>query len=186
MTLHALAARPMALIGARCVGKTSVGRALASALGLGFVDLDDAITWAASEGCCAAHTPTVVQVVENLGWDGFRELESRELARVLSGGERRVLSTGGGAIERESNRRLLRERALCIWLRQAPDVLRERLAADKGLRPSLTGARPEDEIAALLERRKPLYAECAHLALDCGTDSIERLVERIRAALDVR
>jgi len=172
----------IALVGLRCVGKTSVGRELARALGLGFVDLDDAIAWADSEGCCAQHIPTVAHVVETLGWDGFRELEARELARVLGSGAPLVLATGGGVVERADNRALLRARARVVWLREELPVLRERLAHSAD-RPSLTGASPAEELASIAARREPLYREVADLVLDAAGSSPQELAERLRSAL---
>lgn len=178
--------RPIALIGLRCVGKSSVGRALARELGLGFVDLDDALAFAASEGCCAQHVPSVAHVVELLGWEGFRELEARELERVLGCGEALVLATGGGVVERAANRELLRARARCVWLRADLELLRERLRADAGARPSLTGRSPVDELAELATRREPWYRECAELTLECAAETPQALAGRIAAALAVR
>ncbi|MBM3988624.1 MAG: shikimate kinase [Planctomycetes bacterium] len=172
----------IALVGLRCAGKTSVGRELARALGLGFVDLDDAIAWADSEGCCAQHIPTVAHIVETLGWDGFRELEARELARVLGSGAALVLATGGGVVERAQNRTLLRARARVVWLREELPVLRERLARSAE-RPSLTGASPADELASIAARREPLYGEVADLVLDAAGASPRELAERLRSAL---
>ncbi|MBM3992448.1 MAG: shikimate kinase [Planctomycetes bacterium] len=172
----------IALVGLRCVGKTSVGRELARALGLGFVDLDDAIAWADSEGCCAQHIPTVAHVVETLGWDGFRALEARELERVLGSGAALVLATGGGVIERAENRALLRERARVVWLREELPVLRERLARGSE-RPSLTGASPADELASIAQLREPLYREVADLVLDAAGSSPQELALRLSRAL---
>lgn len=173
---------PIALVGLRCVGKTSVGRELARALGLGFVDLDDAIAWADSEGCCAQHIPTVAHVIETLGWEGFRDLEARELARVLGSGAPLVLATGGGVVERAANRALLRERARVVWIREELPVLRERLARSAD-RPSLTGASPVDELDSIAARREPLYREVAQLVLDARGANPAALARRIAESL---
>lgn len=176
-----LARRPIALVGARCVGKSTVGALLARSLELGFVDLDDAVLWAASEGCCAAHLPTINQIVEQLGWSGFRELERDELARVLASPGERVIATGGGVVELEHNRGLLRERAWCVWMRNDVALLRTRLEAALHSRPSLTGAAPADELAEIVRRREPLYSEVAHAVIDCGARSPEQLTAEIAA-----
>lgn len=176
-------ARAIALVGLRCSGKTTLGRALARELGLGFVDLDDAVAWAASEGCCAQHIPTVAHVVETLGWSGFRELESRELERVLSSGDALVLATGGGVVESPANRELLRARANCIWLDAPLETLRTRLALDTTVRPSLTGRSAADELAELAARREPWYREVAAQRLDTSRETPEALARTLAELL---
>jgi shikimate kinase len=175
----------IALIGLRCVGKTSVGRELARLRGTSFVDLDQAVAWSASEGCCAEHVPSVAQLVRELGWDAFRELEARELERVLASKGERVLATGGGVVERADSRRVLRERARCVWLREDLRVLQERLRAG-GDRPSLTGADPAEELIAVAARREALYREVAELAIDCEGASANEVARRVVAQLNVR
>ena len=172
----------IALVGLRCVGKSSVGRVLARELGLGFVDLDDAIAWADSEGCCAQHIPTVAHIVETHGWEGFRDLESRELERVLAAGEPLVLATGGGVVERARNRELLRAKARVVWLRDSLDVLTGRLRATDD-RPSLTGLAPAEELARVAQAREPLYREVAQLEFDIGGNTVETAARRVREAL---
>lgn len=175
--------RVIALVGLRGVGKSTLGRALASELGLGFVDLDDAIAWAASEGCCAQHIPSVAHVVETLGWEGFRELESRELERVLRAGDALVLATGGGVVEAESNRRLLREQARCVWLQAPLELLRARLEADGPKRPSLTGRPAADELVEVAARREAWYREVAERELDAGVGTAAELARTLAAWL---
>ena len=177
-----MSARSIALIGLRCSGKTSVGRELARELALGFVDLDLAVTWSASEGCCAEHVPTVASIVAESGWEGFRDLEH---ARELEGGEL-VVATGGGVVEREANRRRLRERARCVWLREDLDVLRERLARDAGSRPALSGRDPTVELDEVAARREPLYRELADFAVDAARRAPAEIAREIARRLAVR
>ena len=176
-------ARAIALVGLRCSGKTTLGRALARELGLGFVDLDDAVAWAASEGCCAQHIPTVAHVVETLGWDGFRELESRELRRVLESGAELVVATGGGVVESPANREFLRAHATCVWLEAPLETLRKRLALDPTVRPSLTGRSAADELAEIAARREPCYREVAAHSLDTSQESPEALARALARRL---
>ena len=176
-------AEPIALIGMRGVGKTSLGRALARELACGFVDLDEAIAWSDSEGCCAEHVSDVAHVIERLGWDGFREREAQELRRVLAAGGRLVLATGGGVVERADNREHLSRCARCVWLRQDLDVVRARLRAAPNARPSLTGAAPEVELDELWRRREPWYREIASVTLDAGDASPAQLAKLLATRL---
>ena len=176
----------IALVGLRCVGKTSVGRALARELGLGFVDLDEASTWSEGEGCCASHVPTLAQLVERAGWEGFRDVEARELERVLSSGDQLVLATGGGVVERASNRALLRARTRCVWLRGDGATLRERLARSLDDRPPLLGRDALSEWDEIAARREPWYREVAEIELDTAGLDVAAAARRIATALGVR
>ena len=177
------APRPIVLVGLRGVGKTSVASCLARRLGLGCIDLDECIRWACSDACCGERAPSVAEIVTSRGWDGFRDVEERELRRVIESGATVVLAAGGGVVERAENRALLRARATCVWLRQEVEVLRARLAADPHARPSLTGADPLRELDEVARGRERLYAEVAAHSIDCGGDAPEALADRIARLL---
>ena len=88
-------------IGPMGAGKTTVGRRVAELLGMPFLDLDHEIE---------AHTGAAISLVFDLeGEAGFRKRESATLAE-LAAGSGIVLSTGGGAVLSEANRRVLRAR----------------------------------------------------------------------------
>jgi shikimate kinase len=162
----------IALVGLRCSGKTSAGRILADRLGRAFVDLDDEIAARAGLGSAG-------EVIERLGLERFRELERQALARSLERGEPIVLATGGGAVEDRVNRRRLRTRTRCAWLRADPATLRARMAADPTPRPGLLGPDPLAEIEQLAAARESLYAEVAHLTLDTSAADPRAVATRL-------
>src|SRR3546814_6608061 len=86
-------------------GKSCIGRLLAGALGLPFLDADKEIEAAA--GC------TVEDIFTAHGEAAFREGERRVIARLLAQ-PRMVLATGGGAFMDPETRHLLRERATSV------------------------------------------------------------------------
>jgi len=91
------------LIGYRCSGKTTVGRALARALGRQFVDTDRTIEEYART--------SIEQLVAGYGWDCFRQIEEWVIKRVC-GKDNLVIPTGGGAIMREANRMTLKRNGM--------------------------------------------------------------------------
>ncbi|MFT7676044.1 MAG: shikimate kinase [Planctomycetota bacterium] len=172
---------PVTLVGQRCSGKSTSGRALAKALGVGFVDLDDALVELAQAG----FGRTAGELFEELGEPAFRGLEARALAQLL-GQETPsfgVLATGGGAVLDAGSRELLRQRSICVWLRAEPDRLAERLIADGTLRPSLTGAPPAEEMAAVADQRRALYAEVAQHVLDVDDLDPDQVLLELQALL---
>lgn len=152
--------RNIFLIGPRACGKTSIGKALAEKLGLGFVDTDHKLV--ESVGM------EIADYVEKNGWDAFRDKETGTLQEVASKPPL-VIGCGGGIILREANREVL-STGLTLYLKTAPEILAERLMTDpnEAQRPSLTGKSIVDEVREILADRAPLYEGCADVILDEG------------------
>ncbi len=173
--------RPIALLGMRCAGKTTVGRELARRLRRPFVDLDDeTLRMARWQG---SRAKSAGELLASAGALAFRGFEAQALRRVLEPSLAIVLATGGGVVERSDNRGWLTRAAFRVWLDVPVDVLAARLAADPTPRPPLTGADAVDEIARVLARRAPHYRTLADLILP-GDDDAGTLAGRIVAALD--
>jgi shikimate kinase len=159
------------LVGLMGAGKTTVGRLVASRLGLPFVDLDARI--AADAGC------PIPDLFAAEGEPAFREREAAALVAVIAeaGEHGCVLATGGGAPIRDDNWQRLRAFGLTVWLDLPPAAAR---AAAGGGRPLLVGVDPVERMCDLHRRRAARYAE-AELRLD-ATLAPRALAERIAAA----
>jgi len=144
-----LGGRSLYLVGMMGSGKTSTGRPLAEQLGYGFVDADAVIEQAA--GC------TIPDIFEREGEAGFRALESQVL-NAISQRHSLVVATGGGVVTQPENWGLLHS-GIVIWLDVIPEQLIQRLRADSTVRPLLQTEDPEAALNALLNQRRPLYAE---------------------------
>lgn len=163
------------LVGMMGAGKSTVGRLLAEALGLEFVDCDREIE--------ARSGVTVVTIFDLEGEDGFRRREA-ELLDALTRRSRIVLATGGGAVLRADNRMRLRERGMVIYLKAPVDEIVRRTSRDKA-RPLLQTEDPRKRIEELLAQREPLYAETAHLTFQSAVGNPKKLVRRILAHPEV-
>ena len=142
-----MSGRPLALLGFMGAGKTSVGEAVAVALGWRFLDLDRQVELALGKA--------VAMIFEEQGEDAFRAAEARVLPSLV--GPEVVIALGGGAAANDATWRLLAERTLTIWLDAPAEVLWERVGSGSG-RPL---AQSFEQFAALLARRGPLYARAA-------------------------
>ena len=144
-----LGGRSLYLVGMMGSGKTSTGRPLAERLGYGFVDADAVIEQAA--GC------SIPEIFERDGEAGFRALESQVLNAI---GQRHslVVATGGGVVTQQENWGLLHT-GIVVWLDVVPEQLMQRLRADSTVRPLLQTDDPDAALNALLNQRRPLYAE---------------------------
>jgi shikimate kinase len=171
---ESLGGRSIALVGLMGSGKTTVGRRLASALGLPFKDADAEIEAAAGR--------SVSDIFAELGEPEFRAGERRVIARLVGDGPM-VLATGGGAYVDAETRTLLRERAISIWLKADIDVLAKRVAR-RDTRPLLRGKDPVAVLSAMAEKRYPIYEE-ADIVVETPDSAHDLAVERILAALKV-
>jgi shikimate kinase len=154
-------------------GKTTVGKLLAKHLHKIFVDCDHELE---------RRTGVTIPVIFDLeGEAGFRSRE-RAMLDELTRGENIVLATGGGAVLLPENRIALHERGTVIYLRATVDDLWRRTRHDKN-RPLLQTENPRAKLHELLARRDPLYCETAHLIVDTGEQSVQKLVRRLEQDL---
>ena len=163
-----LSGRSLYLVGMMGSGKTSTGRPLAERLGYGFVDADAVIEQAA--GC------SIPGIFERDGEAGFRSLESQVLS-AISQRHSLVVATGGGVVTEPENWGLLHS-GIVIWLDVVPDQLLHRLNADSTVRPLLQTSDPEAALNALLNERRPLYAE-ADLTVVINDETPEAVADGI-------
>jgi shikimate kinase len=161
------------LVGLMGAGKTSVGRALARHLGKAFFDTDQEI-----ERLTGVGIPVIFDIE---GEAGFRARESKVLAELTQRGNI-VLSTGGGVVLSEDNRRLLTECGTVVYLRATVTDLAARTRNDKN-RPLLRDGNPLAILQALYEQRDPLYREVADLVVDTGSQSVSVLVRKLAGQL---
>jgi len=161
------------LVGMMGAGKTSVGKRLATTLGVAFRDADAEIEEAA--GC------TINEIFERLGEPAFREGERRVIARLL-GEAPHVLATGGGAFMDPETRARIKQDAISVWLKADLDLLLDRVSR-KDTRPLLRNTDSRAALQRLLAEREPIYAE-ADITVMSDAGPHEAVVRRILKALD--
>jgi shikimate kinase len=164
--------RPIVLVGMMGVGKSTVGRKLATLLHLDFRDADDEIEEAAQM--------TVSEIFERFGQDYFRDGERRVIARLLDAGPS-VIATGGGAFVQADTRELILERGIAVWLDADVDTLVERVKR-KDTRPLLRGGDPREIVAHLRTEREPAYGLAPiHVPSGGGPhgDTVTRIVQEL-------
>jgi shikimate kinase len=168
----ALGSRSLVMVGLMGSGKTSVGRRLAVALSLPFVDADDEIETSAGQ--------TIPEIFEIYGEAYFRDGERRVISRLLRQGPQ-VLATGGGAFMSPETRAAIRLAGFSIWLKAELPLLMKRVMR-RDNRPLLKTADPEARMRQLMVDRYPIYAE-ADLTIESRDVPHEQMVEDILAAL---
>ena len=147
---RASATRPrLVLVGPPGAGKTTVGRLVASRLGVAFRDTDADVETTAGK--------RISDVFVDDGEERFRALERAAVATALAEHDG-VLALGGGAVLAPETRALLGGHEVVLL-----DVGLSAAASRVGLsrdRPVLA-LNPRAQLRALLEQRQPLYREVA-------------------------
>ena len=148
----------LVLIGFMGAGKTSVGKELAELLGCTLYDTDQETERRAGM--------TISDIFRFQGEERFRKMETDTLRTLLEQAGQNsgytVISAGGGLALREENQRLLREHAVCIYLKTSPEQVLLRLQGDT-TRPLLQGGNVREKVEALLSARGSVYEKTADI-----------------------
>ncbi len=168
-----LGPRSIVLIGMMGVGKSSIGRRLASRLRMPILAADSEIEKAAGM--------TISDIFARHGEAAFRSGEARVIARLLEGGPQ-VLATGGGAVMNADTRAAIKAKGVSIWLSADVDVLMRRIGKRKHERPMLQTDDPAVTMRRLLADRSPVYAQ-ADLTVQSREVPHEAIVSEIVTAL---
>lgn len=145
--------RPIFLIGFMGSGKSTLGRALAEATGLDFIDLDTYIE--------RRFHANIREIFAREGEAGFRELERRMLEEV-SQFQDVIIACGGGTPCFFDNIHTMNRSGQTVFLEASHSRLLERLKAGRRRRPliaAMTDDELSDYITDALNRRMPHYSQ---------------------------
>ncbi|MDG3011271.1 shikimate kinase [Rhodococcus sp. D2-41] len=160
------------LVGPPGAGKSTVGKRLATALGVEFFDTDVAIEQDTGR--------IIADIFAQDGESGFREIEERVVIESLSA-QPGVVSLGGGAVLSANTRAALQ--ALPVVYLEISIAEGLRRTGTSTARPLLAGDDPRTKYRQLMNRRRPLYREVA--AITVRTDGrspgkvVRELVEKL-------
>lgn len=156
------------LVGFMGTGKSTVGAHLGRTWNGDLIDTDGMVEEAAGV--------TISQIFETEGESVFRRKETEALREALGRSGRWIISTGGGVVVTDENRRLLTEKdgdpCCVVWLTASPETVLERTAANDD-RPLLRGEDPAEKVRTMLADRDPWYREVADLVVETDGLSAE-------------
>lgn len=150
-------------------GKTTIGRLLAHELGWSFSDLDQDIE--------EAHGVSIAEIFETRGEPEFRSIEKeavRRRVREVERGRPMVVALGGGTFTDETNRDLLHDKGVTIWL----DCCFDRVCARVGGSSHRPLARDAENFKRLYEQRREAYSK-AEYRVEIDTDDATVIVASI-------
>lgn len=149
------------LTGAPGCGKSTIGKELASLLGMTFSDLDEEIV--------KKEKRSINDIFATEGEDYFREKETEVLKETL-GEKGLVISTGGGIVERNDLISMKKENDVVVYINTPSEELEKRLKNDIS-RP-LLAENAVEKLHNLLKRRAELYKSRSDVEI-CGKGSIQ-------------
>ena len=158
------------LIGYRGTGKSTIAEILGEKLSMRVIGMDAEIERRAGK--------PIPEIVEEYGWDHFRDIES-QVAADLGSDDELVIDAGGGVIVRPQNIESLKKNGIIFWLVADEETIVERIK-DGTQRPSLSGSKSfVEEVAEILTERKPKYEAAANHTIDTANNSPEQAAEKI-------
>jgi shikimate kinase len=158
------------LVGFMAAGKSTVGRALAGALGWSFADIDLEIE--KEQGV------SISDIFRERGEPAFRDIETETIRRhvdAIRSGTPSVVALGGGAFAQPRNWEILENNGVTIWLDCPFEIVCRRIDGDVIARPL---AVDRSRLAQLFESRRSLYSR-ADFRVEVSTGDIPSIVRHI-------
>ena len=158
------------IIGSMGSGKTSIGKILAKNNHLSFLDTDHEII----RGCGYS----IPDIFEKFGEEHFRNLETEQL-RKMDAIENHVISTGGGIILKDDNKKLIKDLGFIVFLDININSQMDRVKNRKN-RPLLNDMNLKDNLLSLKKIRDPIYKKISNYIIDVSGKERDQVINEIQ------
>ena len=162
------------LIGYMGCGKSSLGRKIAKAANMQFVDMDSMIEQ--KEGA------SVSDIFAYAGEEYFRRTERNLIEELAQSEDDMVISTGGGVPTWQDNMERMNSIGESFYLRRSAQQIASRLSPHgRQKRPKLRGLSDEELVEFMtrnMAEREPFYQKATHI-VECADKSDDSLIEYI-------
>lgn len=164
------------LIGMMGCGKTTVAKELSKLLtNYKYVDIDDEIEKSTQK--------KISEIFLRHGEPFFRMLETEKIKHFCKN-DKQIISTGGGAFEREENRRILSKNSIVIYLKASSEEIYNRIKSETH-RPLLKKNFSVEKITEIIKLREPNYCK-AHNIIDTNSKTPYNIAKEIIGVLNDR
>lgn len=164
----------VSLVGMRGAGKSTIGPALARALSVPFVEMDELVQEAAGL--------PLDQIFELHGERYYRKLERETLSAILSGSQASVVAAAGGVVTEPATWKTLLERTTVVWLKAQPEDHWSRVIGQGDRRPMADHPDAMGELRAMLAAREGRYGQ-AHIVIPTHERTPTEIVDAIAKEL---
>lgn len=162
------------LVGLPGSGKSTIGRRLAKALGVGLLDTDVAIEQRTGR--------SIADIFATDGEQEFRRIEE-DVVRAALADHDGVLSLGGGAVTSPGVRAALAGHTVVYLEISAAEGVRR--TGGNTVRPLLAGPDRAEKYRALMAKRAPLYRRVATMRVDTNRRNPGAVVRHMLSRLQV-
>lgn len=156
------------LVGPPGAGKSTIGKALAKKLNMGFIDTDQVIEERANK--------SIAEIFLDSGEPEFRNLEKSIVAEVLAN-RNHVISLGGGAILDLGTQELLKTQKFVVFLDVSISNAAPRVGFNRD-RPLLLG-NPRQQWISLMEKRRPIYEALGKYQINTDNKKVNEVVPEL-------
>ncbi len=171
--------RPLFLIGYMGCGKTTLGRAVARATGLDFIDLDAYIE--------NRYHRSISALFAQHGEEGFRRIE-RALLHEVADFENVIVACGGGTPCFFDNIEYMNSKGTTVFLQASQNRIHERLCKARHKRP-LVATMSDDEIrcyiSTALSERMPYYSRASFVFASDMLEDRRQIDDSVELFLDL-
>ncbi len=157
------------LVGFLGTGKTTIGRRVASKIGLDFYDTDEYIR--------KCENMTIAEIMTKKGEKYFQGAQRFAVTNICEN-DHVLIATGGSTVSDAANRETLQKNGIFVWLRAKPETIYENTKNSHNKRVELVGKTVE-EIAEILAEKEKDY-QCADITVDVDeTRDIDLIVDKV-------
>jgi len=157
------------LVGMMGAGKTFVGKRLKEVFTkMDLIDIDEYIE--------QSQNMKISEIFEKFGEVHFRNLET-DVIKEISNNNNQIISLGGGAFEREENRKILNKNGFTVYLKAPAQVLFDRIKHETH-RPLLQQGFGVERVEQILNIREDNYSK-ALIVIETQNKNSELIIREI-------
>ena len=150
-------------------GKSYIGDEVSKSIGCNFFSTDDIVS--------KKENSNINDIFEKFGESYFRKAEQEVLTMLASMNGKAVISSGGGMVLEKTNRDIINQSYVSIWLYANPKTIMKRAKPEN--RPLLKNNFTLDFIQDLMNQRKDLYYGTSDIIIDTNNKDSKAIISQI-------
>ena len=120
---------------------------------------------------------SVSKLINAKGESFFRNLEKDKLSVIMDSPSPLIVSSGGGVVLSGQNRRIIKNKSLCVYIKSKTSDISKRL--DVLSRPLLYDTNKKEQLDALLKDRSNFYKEVSDIEVDITDLTVQESAKKV-------